>query len=94
MGKPSKEVLKVISGSMKLSGFSGKISKKTADYVPDMREIAKSAKQFGAQIPRADAEDIIDWDFVPPDVPVKTKKMMVKLRNDLVAKITPEDLLE
>jgi len=52
---------------MKISGFSGNISRKTADYVPDTRVIAKFAKQFGAQIPRVDAEAILDKGFVSPD---------------------------
>jgi len=46
------EVLKFISENQKLAGFSGHISKETANYEPDMQEIARSAKRFGAQIPK------------------------------------------
>jgi hypothetical protein len=51
MSKPTKEVLRFISENQKLAGFSGRISKKTAHFTPDMDKIAKTAKQFGAQTP-------------------------------------------
>jgi predicted HTH domain antitoxin len=45
------QVLKFISENQKLAGFSGHISKEVAEFEPDMREIARNAKRFGAQVP-------------------------------------------
>jgi hypothetical protein len=47
----SKETLRFISENQRLSGFSGRITKKTAVHEVDMDEIAASAKRLNAQIP-------------------------------------------
>jgi hypothetical protein len=49
--KATPEELKFISENMKLAGFSGKITAATRDHETDMEAIAKSAKEFGAQVP-------------------------------------------
>jgi hypothetical protein len=43
--------LRLVSESMQLSGFSGKITKAVAEHKPDMQKIAASATRFGAQAP-------------------------------------------
>jgi hypothetical protein len=47
----SKDVLKFVSENQRLSGFSGRITKKIAMHEPDMNKIVASAKRFNAQIP-------------------------------------------
>jgi hypothetical protein len=47
----TKADLQFVAENQRLSGFSGEISEATAAYRPDMDEIAKSAKRYGAQIP-------------------------------------------
>ena len=43
--------LQFISQNQQMEGFSGRITKETANHEPDMDEIAASAKHLNAQIP-------------------------------------------
>ncbi len=47
----SDDVLRFISENQRLSGFSGRITKKTAKHEADMEEIAALARRLNAQIP-------------------------------------------
>lgn len=43
--------LQFLSHNQQLEGFPGKITEDVAAHQPDMKQIAESAKKFGAQVP-------------------------------------------
>jgi len=51
MSKPTKELLRFISEDQKLASFSGRISKRTASYTPDMEKISNALKRMGTKAP-------------------------------------------
>jgi hypothetical protein len=43
--------LEFLSANQQLEGFPGKITETVSVHQPDMRQIAESARRFGAQVP-------------------------------------------
>lgn len=43
--------LQFLSANQQLEGFPGKITEAVASHQPNMKQIADSARQFGAQVP-------------------------------------------
>lgn len=43
--------LQFLSANQQLEGFPGKITETVAAHQPDMKQIAESARSFGAQVP-------------------------------------------